>query len=57
MYPVNMLGPAGVIMTREKLISREEHQKSPTYGRVTELFLESEFQHKSESELFRIVYW
>ena len=50
MYPVTMLGPPGVIMTREKLISREEHQKSPTYGHVTELFLESEFQHKGSKQ-------
>ena len=33
-------------MTREKLISREQHQRSPTNGHVTKLFLESEFQHK-----------
>ena len=33
-------------MTREKLISSELHQKSPTYGHMAKLFLESEFQCK-----------
>ena len=33
-------------MTTEKLISREGHQKSPTYGHVAKLFLETEFRHK-----------
>ena len=33
-------------MTSEKLISRERHQKSPTYGHVARLFLASEFKHK-----------
>ena len=36
----------GELMTREKLISRELHQKSPTYGHVIKISLESEFQHK-----------
>ena len=38
-------------MTREKLISREWHQKSPTYGHVTELFYKSEFQHKENKQM------
>ena len=37
--------PPGELMTRENLITRERHQKSPTYGHVAKLFLESEFQH------------
>ena len=37
-------------MTREKLISRESHQKSPTYGRVTKIFLESEFQRTGNEQ-------
>ena len=41
-----MPGPPGELMTIEKLISRELHQKSPTYGHVAKLFLESEFQAK-----------
>ena len=38
-------------MTREKSISRELHQKSPTYGHVAKLFLESEFQHKGNKQM------
>ena len=38
-------------MTRENLFSREGHQKSPPYGQVTKLFLESEFQHKGNKQL------
>ena len=45
-----MPGPAGELMTREKSISRELHQKSPTYGHVTKLFLESVFQHKENKQ-------
>ena len=41
-----MPGPPGKLMTGEKLISTEWHQKSPTYGHAAKLFLESEFQHK-----------
>ena len=41
-----MPGPPGELMTREKIISRERHQKSPTYAHVAKLFLESEFQRK-----------
>ena len=41
-----MAGPPGELMTTEKLISSEWQQKSPTYGYVAKLFLESEFQHK-----------
>ena len=37
-------------MTTEKIISRECHQKSPIYGHVAELFLESEFQHKGNKQ-------
>ena len=46
-----MPGPPGELMTREKLIFRERHQKSPTYGHVTKLFLESEFQHKGNKQM------
>ena len=38
-------------MTRENLISGESHQKSPTYGHATKLFLESKFQHKGNKEM------
>ena len=38
-------------MTIENLISSERHQKSPTYGHVTKLFLESEFQHKVNKQM------
>ena len=37
-------------MTGEKLISRELHQKSPIYGYMTNLFLESKFQHKGNKQ-------
>ena len=37
-------------MTREKLISREWHKKSPTYGHVTVLYLESVHQHKGNKQ-------
>ena len=33
-YPFTMPGPPGELMTREKIISSELHQKSPTYGYV-----------------------
>ena len=49
-YPFTMPGPPGELMTREKLISRESHQKSPTYRYVAKLFLESEFQHKGHKQ-------
>ena len=40
-----MPGPPGELMTSEKkIVFREGHQMSPTYGHVTKLFLESEFQ-------------
>ena len=38
-------------MTREKLISRESHQKLPTYRHVADLFLESEFQRKGNKQI------
>ena len=46
-----MPGPPGQLMTREKLICRERHQQSPTYGHVTKLFLDSEFQHKGNKQM------
>ena len=46
-----MPGPPGELMTRENLISRVLHQKSTTYGHVTKLFLESEFQHKENKQM------
>ena len=49
-YPFTMPGPQGELMTRENLISTEWHQRSPTYGHVTKLFLESEFQHKGNKQ-------
>ena len=49
-YPFTMPGPPGELMTREKLISSELHQKSPTYGHVAKLFLESEFQRKGNKQ-------
>ena len=45
-----MPGPPGELKTREKLISSELHQKSPTYGHVAKLFLEAEFQHKGNNK-------
>ena len=45
-----MPGPPGKLMTREKIISREWHQQSSTYERVTELFLESEFRQKGNKQ-------
>ena len=50
-----MPGPPGELMTRENLISREWQQKSPTYGHVTKLFLESEFQHKGNKQMKKLV--
>ena len=39
-------------MTREKkLIFREWHQKTPTYGQVRKLVLESEFQQKGNKQM------
>ena len=46
-----MPGPPGELTTREDLISTELHQKSPTYGYVTKLFLESEFQQKGNKQM------
>ena len=43
--------PPGEFMTAEKSISREWHQKSPTYGHVAELFLELECQHKGNKQM------
>ena len=43
--------PPGELMTKENLISKERHQKSPIYGHVTKLFLESEFQHKENKQM------
>ena len=40
-------------MTREKLIFREWHQMSLTYGHVTKLFIESEFQHKGNEQTLK----
>ena len=40
-------------MTREKSIFRELHQMVPTYGHVTKLSLESEFQHKENKQTKR----
>ena len=37
-------------MTREKIFYREWHYMLPTYGHVTKLFLESEFQHKGNKQ-------
>ena len=45
-----MPGPPGELMTREKLISSELHEKSPTYGHMAKLFLESEFQCKGNKQ-------
>ena len=45
-YPFSMPEPPGELMTTEKFINRELNQKSSTYGHVTKLFSESEFQHK-----------
>ena len=50
-YSFTMPGPPEELMTRENLISRELYQKSPTYGHVTKLFLESEFQHKANKQM------
>ena len=42
-----MPGPPGELMIREKNnFFKEWHQNSPTYGHVTNLFLELKFQHK-----------
>ena len=37
-------------MTRVNFILKEKHQKPPTYGHVTKLFLELEFQHKGNKQ-------
>ena len=44
-------------MTRENLISREWQQNSPTYVHVTELFLESEFQHIGDKQIKKREFW
>ena len=38
-------------MTRKMCLFRERNQKSPTYGHVTKLFLESEFQQKENKQI------
>ena len=48
-YPFTMPGPGAELMTREKKIFLE-NDISPTYGYVTKLFLESEFQHKGNKQ-------
>ena len=45
-----MSGPPVELMTREKIIFRELHQNSTTYGHVTKLFLELKFQHKGNKQ-------
>ena len=40
-------------MTREKIISREPYQKSPTYEDVAKLFLETEFQRKANKQTIK----
>ena len=52
-----MPGPRGELLTTEKLISREWHQKSPTYGHVAKLFLELEFQHKGNQQTKKREFW
>ena len=50
-YPFNM--PWASVRAhgyKKKIIFREGNQKSPTYGHVTKLFLESEFQHKRNKQ-------
>ena len=46
-----MSGPLGEPLAREKIIFREWHQNSPTYGHVTILFLELEFQSKENKQM------
>ena len=45
-----MSGPPEELKTREKYFFNERHQNSPTYGHVTKLFLELEFQHKGNKQ-------
>ena len=45
-----MSGPLGEPLTREKIICRD-YQNSPTYGHVTILFLELEFQSKGNKQM------
>ena len=45
-----MPGPPGERMTREKFIFRERKKKSPTFGHMTKLFWESEFNHKRNKQ-------
>ena len=45
-----MPGPPGELLTREKLISSELHQKSPTYRHVVKLFLKQKFQRKGNKQ-------
>ena len=46
-----MPGPPGeLITTVKKIVFRERHQMSHTFGYVTKLFLESEFQHKGNKQ-------
>ena len=49
--PIHHASSPEELMTREKLILEKWHQKSPTYGHVTKLFLESEFQHKESKQM------
>ena len=49
-YPFSMPDPPGELMTTEKIIYRELNQKSSTYGHVTKLLLELEFQHKGNKQ-------
>ena len=46
-----MPGPPGELITREKKHFREQNQKCPTYGHMTKLILESEFQHKRNKHM------
>ena len=49
-YPFTMSVPPEELMTRGKNIFGESHKNSPTYGHVTKLFLELEFQHKGNKQ-------
>ena len=42
-------------MTRENFVSRECHQKSPTNGHVSKLFLGSEFQYKGNKQTYSVL--
>ena len=49
-YPLTMPGPPGELMAREKIISREWHQRSAPLWAFDKTFLESEFQHKENKQ-------